>query len=214
VVGERDALAAAGDLASWVQQMAGAPFTDHPFVAAIPASRGTWDAEGTRLAGASDPAGWRAAAKTWVDLGWPHRAGYAWWRHAEAQLNAGQPATAATPALQAAAAAADGHAPLLAQIHALAQRARIPLPSSPGGPAEAGRPPEVPERYGLTSRELTVLRLLASGRTNAQIGAELYISPKTASVHVTGILRKLGVSNRVQAAALAERAGLLQDQQR
>ena len=210
----RDALAAADDLASWVQQMAGAPFTDHPFVAAIPASRGTWDAEGTRLAGASDPAGWRAAAKTWVDLGWPHRAGYAWWRHAEAQLNAGQPATAATPALQAAAAAADGHAPLLAQIHALAQRARIPLPSSPGGPAEAGRPPEVPERYGLTSRELTVLRLLASGRTNAQIGAELYISPKTASVHVTGILRKLGVSNRVQAAALAERAGLLQDQQR
>ena len=72
----------------------------------------------------------------------------------------------------------------------------------------------MPERYGLTSRELTVLQLLASGRTNAQIGAELYISPKTASVHVTGILRKLGVSNRVQAAALAERAGLLQDQQR
>jgi DNA-binding NarL/FixJ family response regulator len=58
-----------------------------------------------------------------------------------------------------------------------------------------------------------VLRLLAAGRTNAQIGAELYISAKTASVHVTAILRKLGVSNRVQAAALAERAGLLQGQQ-
>jgi DNA-binding CsgD family transcriptional regulator len=43
----------------------------------------------------------------------------------------------------------------------------------------------------------------------AQIGAELYISPKTASVHVTSILRKLGVSGRAQAAALAERAGLL-----
>ena len=54
-----------------------------------------------------------------------------------------------------------------------------------------------------------MLRLLARGRTNAQIGAELYISPKTASVHVTSILRKLGVSGRVQAAALAERAGLL-----
>ena len=63
--------------------------------------------------------------------------------------------------------------------------------------------------YRLTSRELAVLRLLAAGRTNAQIGAELYISPKTASVHVTSILRKLGASNRVQAAALAERAGLL-----
>jgi DNA-binding CsgD family transcriptional regulator len=50
-----------------------------------------------------------------------------------------------------------------------------------------------------------VLRLAAAGHTNAQIGAELYISAKTASVHVTSILRKLGVTGRVQAAALAER---------
>jgi DNA-binding NarL/FixJ family response regulator len=70
-------------------------------------------------------------------------------------------------------------------------------------PAQAGAP------YGLTGRELAVLRLLASGRSNAQIGAELYISPSTASVHVSSILRKLGVSSRVQAAAVAERAGLL-----
>ena len=54
-----------------------------------------------------------------------------------------------------------------------------------------------------------MLQLLAVGRTNAQIGADLYISPKTAGVHVCSILRKLGVSGRVQAAALAERAGLL-----
>jgi DNA-binding NarL/FixJ family response regulator len=54
-----------------------------------------------------------------------------------------------------------------------------------------------------------VLRLLAAGRTNAQIGTELFISPKTASVHVSNILRKLGVSGRAQAAATAERAGLL-----
>jgi DNA-binding NarL/FixJ family response regulator len=58
-------------------------------------------------------------------------------------------------------------------------------------------------------RELAVLRLVTTGRSNAQIGAELYISRATASVHVTSILRKLGVTNRVQAAALAERAGLL-----
>ena len=57
-----------------------------------------------------------------------------------------------------------------------------------------------------------MLRLLAEGRTNAQIGAELYISPKTAGVHVSNILRKLGVSSRVQAAAIAERAGLLTPQ--
>jgi DNA-binding CsgD family transcriptional regulator len=205
----RDALAAADDLASWVERMAGAPFTDHPFVAEIPAARAAWDAERTRVAGASDPAAWRAAAKTWEDLGWPHRAGYAWWRRAEAQLDAGQPAAAATAALRAAAAAADGHAPLLAQIRALAQRARIPLPAPPGGNADAPPAPEVPAPYRLTERELAVLQLLAAGRSNAQIGAELYISAKTASVHVTGILRKLGVSNRVQAAALAERAGLL-----
>src|SRR6516164_9867393 len=143
----RDALTAADGLASWVEQMAGAPFTDHPFVAAIPASRATWNAERTRVAGASDPAAWRAAAKSWEDLGWPHRAGYAWWRHAEAQLTAGQPAAAATAALRAAAAAADGHAPLLAQIRTLAQRARITL-TLPGAPTEAPRAAEMPARYG------------------------------------------------------------------
>ena len=82
----------------------------------------------------------------------------------------------------------------------------------PAAGSSRNPPPPLPEQrtpYGLTGRELAVLRLLAAGRTNAQIGAELYISPKTASVHVTGILRKFGVSGRVQAAALAERAGLL-----
>ena len=71
------------------------------------------------------------------DLGCPHRAGYAWWRQAEAQLDAGQPAAAAAAALRAAAAAADGHAPLLAQIRALAQRARIPLHPPPDAATEA-----------------------------------------------------------------------------
>ena len=61
----------------------------------------------------------------------------------------------------------------------------------------------------MTDRELTVLPLLAAGRTNPQIGAELYISTSIASVHVSNILRKLGVSSRVQADAIAERAGLL-----
>jgi DNA-binding NarL/FixJ family response regulator len=60
----------------------------------------------------------------------------------------------------------------------------------------------------LTERELEVLRLVAQGKTNGQIGATLFISTKTASVHVTNILRKLGVTSWVQAAAVAERAGL------
>jgi DNA-binding CsgD family transcriptional regulator len=207
----QDAVAAAGELASWVDQMAAAPFTDHPLVATIAAERATWDAERGRLAGPNDPAAWNAAAKAWEHLGCSHLAGYAWWRHAEAQLDAGQPATAAAGALQAAAAAADGHAPLLAEVRKLGGRARIPLPA-PAGPAGDARPPEALTYFGLTGRKRAVLRLLAAGRTNAQIGAELYISPKTASVHVTSIFRKLGVSSRVQAAAAAERAGLLQDE--
>ena len=206
------ALAAADGLAAWVDQLARIPFTDHPYVAAIPAERASWDAERTRLTGASDPAAWNAAAKTWQNLGCPHRTGYAWWRHAEAQLDAGQRPPAAATALRAAAAAAQQHAPLLASIRALAGRARIPLQAPSITSPAAPNPPRAPTPYGLTERERAVLRLLAYGRTNAQIGAELYISPKTASVHVTSILRKLGVSGRAQAAAVAERAGLLGDQ--
>ena len=164
------------------------------------------------MTGRSDPDGWARAAKAWQDLGCPHRSAYAWWRQAEAHLDAGQPAAAAV-ALRASVAAAEGHAPLLAQIRALAVRARIPL--QPPAAAASGAPPpaEAPAPYGLTGRELAVLRLLAAGRTNAEIGAELYISPKTAGVHVSNILRKLDVSGRVQAAALAERVGLLRSQQ-
>ena len=204
---ETDALTAAGELEAWIEQMGGAPFADHPSLAAIPAERATWEAERTRLAGASDPGAWSAAASIWQSLGCPHLAGYGWWRQAEAQLASGEPATAAATALTAAAAVAAGHAPLQTRIRTLAERARIqiPDPATPG----AAPTPAAPAPYGLTRRELAVLQLLAAGQTNAQIGAELYISPKTAGVHVTSILRKLGVSGRVQAATLAERAGLL-----
>ena len=61
------------------------------------------------------------------------------------------------------------------------------------------------ERLGLTPREAEVLALVAAGRTNRQIGDELYVSDKTASVHVSNILRKLGVNSRVDAAAVAQR---------
>src|SRR5262249_59773855 len=100
---------------------------------------------------------------------------------------------AAVTARRAGAAAAGGHAPLQAQINRLAQLARVPLADqTPAAPQAPGQP-EAPVPYGLTGRELTVLGLIAAGRTNAQIGAELYISTRTASVHVTNILRKLGV---------------------
>lgn len=66
----------------------------------------------------------------------------------------------------------------------------------------AGATPLAPVTLGLTPRERQVLALVAQGLTNAQIGARLYISPKTASVHVSAILAKVGASNRAEAAAL------------
>ena len=64
------------------------------------------------------------------------------------------------------------------------------------------------ESFGLTRREHDVLRLVAAGHTNRQIAEELYISPKTASVHVSNILAKLGVASRGEAAAVAHRLRL------
>ena len=60
----------------------------------------------------------------------------------------------------------------------------------------------------LTDREREVLRLLARGRSNREIGAELFITTKTASVHVSNILAKLGAASRTEAAAIAHREGL------
>lgn len=68
--------------------------------------------------------------------------------------------------------------------------------------------------YGLTSREHEVLRLIADGRSNRQIAEELFISVKTASVHVSNILAKLGVASRGEAAAIAHRLRFLTDSQR
>ena len=62
-------------------------------------------------------------------------------------------------------------------------------------------------RFGLTDREREVLALLAAGRSNPEIARALFISAKTASVHVSNIMAKLGVSRRVEAAAIAHRLG-------
>ena len=64
------------------------------------------------------------------------------------------------------------------------------------------------EPFGLTPRERQVLALLAQGATNRQIGTALYMAEKTASVHVSRILAKLGVHSRTQAAAVAHRMHL------
>ncbi len=98
-----------------------------------------------------------------------------------------------------------GAAPLEAAAAGLARRARLALPGS-ATPSD-GATPAAP--LGLTAREQQVLALLAAGRSNAQIAQELFISPKTASVHVSNILTKLGVGSRGEAAARAHAAGLV-----
>ncbi|WP_395574891.1 AAA family ATPase [Streptomyces sp. BK79] len=98
-----------------------------------------------------------------------------------------------------------GARPLADAVALLAQRARLPLGHA-AGPAPA--PADPAEALGLTSRERDVLRLVSDGRTNRQIAQELFISPKTASVHVSNILAKLGVSGRGEAAAVAHRLAL------
>ncbi|MFE0699030.1 AAA family ATPase [Streptomyces sp. NPDC058872] len=98
-----------------------------------------------------------------------------------------------------------GARPLREEVELLATRARLPLvPEESRAPTEPGG-----HGFGLTPREQEVLGLVAAGRSNRQIAEELFISPKTASVHVSHILTKLGVAGRGEAAALAHRLRLL-----
>jgi DNA-binding NarL/FixJ family response regulator len=205
----RVAVAAADDLAAWVGREHDVPFTEHPLVAAIPAAKATWDAERSRTAGASDPASWSVAAERWEALGYRHRAGYAGWRQAEALLTALRGGRAAAASvLSIAAEQAAEHRPLTTAIQDLARRARIDL-SAPTEPAAQVQATTTALGFGLTDRELAVLQLLGQGKTNPEIAAALFISPRTAGVHVSNILRKLDATTRVQAATVAERAGLL-----
>jgi DNA-binding CsgD family transcriptional regulator/tetratricopeptide (TPR) repeat protein len=200
------ALIAADDLASWVSRAGGAPFTEHPWVAIIPAARATWGAERSRAAGANDPAAWSVAADHWESLDYRHRAGYARWRQAEALLATPNGKGVGAAVLATAAGLAVEHAPLMTAIQDLARRARIDLYAAPQVQPDE---PSTARPFGLTDRELDVLRLLGRGKTNPEIAAALFISPRTAGVHVTNILRKLDATTRVQAATVAERAGLL-----
>jgi DNA-binding NarL/FixJ family response regulator len=177
----------------------------------------TATAERTRLEGSSDPACWAAAQAGWDGLGMTHHAAYARWRRAEALL-AVQGTREEAAALLAEAHSACvrmGAKPLRVDIEALARRARIDLAAA--APSAAAREPtprreqSAAEALGLTARELDVLALLADGRTNRQIAEALFISAKTAGVHVSNILRKLDATTRTQAATVALHGGLLDE---
>jgi DNA-binding CsgD family transcriptional regulator/tetratricopeptide (TPR) repeat protein len=146
---------------------------------------------------------WDAAAAAWDGVHQPYERAWAMLRAAEAALTAGDRAGAAHRLRRTAGLAeALGAGPLQAEIQDLARDGRIPLRGD-----QAGNSPGV-HQLGLTAREFEVLRLVAVGRSNPEIAGELFISAKTASVHVSNILAKLGVGNRGEAAATAHRLHL------
>jgi len=167
---------------------------------------GAWtvlaEAEHARVVDASDRAErWTTAVARFDEFGMVYFAAYARFRLAQTLLDDGARDDVADLLRSAHDVAHELNArPLVADLAELARRARIDL-----GTETATTPAK---RLGLTPREMEVLALVADGRTNPEISTELFISTKTASVHVSNILRKLEVSNRGEATALAHRHGL------
>jgi DNA-binding CsgD family transcriptional regulator len=179
---------------------------DHPALLAA------MEAEVARAEGGSDPELWHAAAIAWDARGCPHPAAYARWRLAEALLAAPGGRGSAAAALREAWTTAErlGALPLMDEIEALARRARIDLiAEGEQAPRVDGAVPDAARELGLTVRELEVLEHVALGQTNREIAADLFISPRTAGVHVAHILEKLGAATRTEAAAAAHRLGLV-----
>jgi ATP/maltotriose-dependent transcriptional regulator MalT len=169
----------------------------------------TADAEAARARDKPDPARWAKAAEAWDKLQRPYPAARTRFHQAEAYLLRDDRARATESVCAALAAAEELGAEWLAgEARALAARARLRLDSE-AEPAEAAPSADKPDDpFGLTPRERQVLTLVARGATNREIGQELFMAEKTASVHVSRILGKLDVRTRTEAAAVAHRLGL------
>jgi len=150
---------------------------------------------------------WEQAARAWHELRQPFEHAQAMLSTARAHIVAGARPDART-ALQAALTVARELAarPLAEQVEETARRAGLSV--APEG-AVADIPADTGQRDGLTAREFDVLRLIAAGLSNRQIGTELFISTNTAGVHVSRILAKLGAATRTQAAAIARERNLV-----
>ena len=154
-------------------------------------------AELNRLHGEIDVEMWRVAVTTAAPFRYWRAS--ARWRLAEALINDGQRNEAIVELRTAHADAAHmGANPLREAVEALARRARIDLPGVEADGDDL-----------LTPRERAVLELVASGLTNRQVGDRLYISEKTASVHLSRVMAKLGAGSRTEAVSLAYDRGLL-----
>jgi DNA-binding CsgD family transcriptional regulator len=169
-------------------------------------------AELSRLRGASDPEPWASTAAAWDALGRPYPAGYARLRAAEAMLQSEGSLQQAKAMLRAAyrTACELGTEPLRCECAQVARWHRIDLSAlSDLVPEQMAARSDAGPAAGLTAREREILALVAAGCTNREIANALVISPKTASVHVSNILRKLGMSGRGNAARVGHRLGLV-----
>ncbi|MFL4947922.1 AAA family ATPase [Streptomyces sp. MMS24-I31] len=163
-------------------------------------------AELLRAEGRGTPEDWAGTVTAFEALERPYDLARVRFRLAEALLVAGdEERDRATELLRLSHAVAEHlrARPLADAVARLAARGRLTLTRATQQPSA-----DPADSLGLTSRERDVLRLVSAGRTNRQIAEELFISPKTASVHVSNILAKLGVSGRGEAAAVAHRLGL------
>jgi DNA-binding CsgD family transcriptional regulator len=171
-------------------------------------------AEQTRATATGEVGAWGGAVDACRSMNEAFPLAYALLRHAEALAAAGERAAAADALRESIELAEQmGAEPLLDEIRAFERAARLE-PDAAGADGSAptqdgAAADEFGVEFGLTAREREVLALIAEGRSNGQIADELVISRKTASVHVSNILSKLGVSTRVEAAALAHRRGLM-----
>ena len=159
------------------------------------------EAEYQRLIGLNAPAGWE---KTLAEFGpgYVYETARTQWRLAEALAESGRPREAADVWRAASATAAELRAePLRAALDDLARRLGLDARDSRDAVRDGGS-----SVAALTRREREVLRLMSRGLSNRQIGEELFITQKTASVHVSNILAKLGAATRTEAAAIG-RAG-------
>jgi ATP/maltotriose-dependent transcriptional regulator MalT len=178
------------DLLARLREVAGRTPASGPVTAAHAV---TFAAESSRGGGLLDRPAWDVAATAWEALRRPYPRAQALYRAAEAAAGDGDREGAAERLRVATHIAQQLQArPLSDRLHDLARRARIT--TNPGAHSP---------HHGLTSRELEVLGLLAQGRTNREIADALFIAAKTASVHVSNILAKLGVATRGEAAATA-----------
>jgi DNA-binding CsgD family transcriptional regulator/tetratricopeptide (TPR) repeat protein len=174
----------------------GSAFAQQPQRVLGPEARG-WlaraEAEWQRAQGSNDPVHWRAVLDAFGPA-FTYEAARTRWRLAQALAEAGRREEAQHEwDLAAGVAQRLGAVPLSNALADLARRARLsPQRYRSPGPLAA-----------LTPREAQVLRLIARGASNREIAASLFIAPKTASVHVSNILAKLGASTRTEAAAIA-----------